>query len=71
MRNNLGEIKTLNELRLVRERLKYQALIQEQKLTAEVNTVRYNIGLALKEVVVQFGQKFLISTAVKMLRGKK
>lgn len=70
MKNNLQKIRTLNELRLVRERLRYQALIQEQKLAADVNTVRYNIGMTLREMVYQFGQKMIVSTVVKLLRKK-
>lgn len=65
---NLGKIKTLDELKLVRERLKYQALIQEQKINADVNTLRYNMGLAIKQFAVQLSQKFVVTNVVKMLR---
>ena len=70
MRNNLGKIRTLNELKLVRERLRYQALIQEQKLSADVNTVRYNIGMTIRESIYQFSQKILVSSIVKLLKKK-
>jgi hypothetical protein len=70
MRNNLGKIRTLNELKLVRERLRYQAVIQEQKLSADVNAVRYNIGMTIRETVYQFGQKILVSSIVKLLKKK-
>lgn len=66
----MSRINTLDELKLVRERLKYQALIQEQRINAEVNTVKYNITMAIREAVVQFGQKILVSTVVKLMRKK-
>ncbi len=70
MENNLKKISTLNELKLVRERLRYQALIQEQKLSADVNTVRYNIGMTIRESLYQFGQRVLVSSIVKLLKKK-
>ena len=65
------DLKTVTDVRIVKERLRYEVALSEQALTSSVAGLGVSLGRALKSTAYRMGLKVAYALVIRMLQRRR